>query len=312
MVDIYSLKKDELELFIENNKKHQTNPYIIRNRGSITASMLKAFEKSTEAFFKQYICEIEPVKQDKPSLSFGTMVDDYVSYWEKWFFEKYYIDEGWKVDDLRDMCMDDMLSTEWLKTDLEKRLFWDKQKITPSDYIKFKWVIWEWERQPLFDYEWGYETQKEIIVPYKWLKLKVTLDRLLVEKWLLRDMKTTNNLKKFNFQVIDYWYDFSMSFYNIICKIEYKRDFTVILDACQSTYPFPSSSIVIPQPTIVNMWRVRIIPAMEKLAWYMAQWKKNKNPNVWLEEEIVREELYWLDMYPVLESSLQTEFEIFQ
>lgn len=59
----------------------------------------------------------------------------------------------------------------------------------------------EWKRQPLFDYEGDYETQKKVTAKYKNLTLCATLDRLGVEKGLIRDMKTCNSLKKFIFQV---------------------------------------------------------------------------------------------------------------
>lgn len=312
MIDIFKMNKDEIGKFIEENKEKQKNEYIIRNRGFVTASMMKSFEKSTEAFFKQYICEIEPNKKQTKSLAFWTLVDDYVSYWEDKFYEMYYVDRWYKKEDLVVMCQDKWLDTTGVVKVLETRLFEWKSKISVAEFEKFEWVIWEWKRQPLFNYEWNYETQKELIVDYKWLKLKATLDRVDWEKWLLRDMKTTNNVQKFNFQILDYWYDFSMSFYNIMCELEYKKSFTVILDACQTTFPYPSSSIVIPPETMVNIWKGRIIPLLIKLSWYMERWEKTKDPNIWLEEEENREMLYWLDMYSHLESSIQKEFEIYQ
>ena len=95
-------------------------------------------------------------------------------------------------------------------------------------------------------------------------------------------MKSTNNLEKFIYQVQDYSYDLSMSFYNLICKLAFEKDFIVLLDACQSTAPYPSCSYAMPKETIVTVAKNRIMPNLEKLSILTEKWEKTQDPKVWL------------------------------
>lgn len=312
MENFYNKSPEELKEIIAENQRTQQDGYIKKNRWFVTASMLKTFEKSPEAYFLTYILEVNQEEKESSALKMGTMVDDYISYWEKKFFEKYYLDEGFLKPDLVAMCNEELIDPTGTKEVLEARLFAGKIKISTAEKIKCFWMLDEWKRQPLFDFTGNYETQKVLTTEYKWLKLKATLDRLMVEKKLLRDMKTTNNLKKFGYAVIDYWYDFSMSFYHKLCKEIYWEDFIVILDACQSTAPFPSSSLIMPEQTITNTLNNRVIPNIEILARLTKKWNETTDPKIWLNWNQTREELYELDAYTEMETSLQTQFEYLQ
>lgn len=318
---VYKMNKTEIESFILENQKKATDWYLIDNRGFITASKLKMFEKSPEAYFVKYILELPlpaDEEEEKDSLKLGTAIDDYISYGEEKFYKKYDVSEKKLLKaDLVALCQENLLDStgtvEVLTAILtENKIIWNKIKLTPSLVKKLFGMLNEWKRQPLFDYNGNYKTQVELITKYKNLNLKAKLDRLGVELGLLRDMKTTNNLEKFIYQVEDYGYSFSMSFYNILAKLIYKKDFTIILDACQSTAPHPSTSFIIPPETIIQVGNTRIIPVLEKLAKFTKKWEENKDPKVWLEDTPAREELYSLDTYPVMESALQKQFEYIQ
>lgn len=170
----------------------------------------------------------------------------------------------------------------------------------------------EWKRQPLFDYDGDYKKQKVVTAKYKNLTIKATLDRLGIKIGLLRDMKSTNSLVKFIYQVTDYGYDFSMTFYNVLCKFAYEKDFKVILDACQSTAPYPSTCFIMPPESIAITARDRVIPVMDKLARFTEKWEKTRDPKIWLLEKPRRDKTYTLDTYCKMETSLQTEFEYLQ
>ena len=313
---IYEMDKSEIALFIKDNQDQNKDGYIIKNRGYITASKLKMFEKSPEAYFIKYILEM-PLPADeedeKTALKLGTAIDDYISYWELEFYKKYHVQEKKLLKpDLVALCEEQGLDPTGTVSVLEDRLFGDKIKLTAWESKKLFGMLNEWKRQPLFDYNGDYKTQEVVTVKYKWLKLKATLDRLGIVKKLLRDMKTTNNLSKFIFQVWDYGYEFSMSFYNILCKFAYNEDFMVILDACQSTAPYPSCSYVMPPETIANTAKNRVMPVLDKIAEFHKKWSETQDPKIWLEGKWSREATYSLDAYSKMETSLQTEFEYLQ
>lgn len=103
-----------------------------------------------------------------------------------------------------------------------------------------------------------------------------------------------------------------MSFYNVLCKFAFDKDFKVILDACQSTPPYPSCSYIVPPATIVGVAKSRIMPVMDKLADYTKKWEETQDPKVWLEGAGFRDELYELDTYSKMETTLQKNFETLQ
>lgn len=80
---IYEMTPQELENLIAQNQEKNKDEYVRKNRGHITASKLKIFETSPEAFFIKYILEM-PLpcddEEEKASLKIGTAADDYISY----------------------------------------------------------------------------------------------------------------------------------------------------------------------------------------------------------------------------------------
>ena len=51
--------------------------------------------------------------------------------------------------------------------------------MTGADSINVLGMINEYKRQPLFNFEGKYETQKEFLFDYKGLQLRATLDRFM-------------------------------------------------------------------------------------------------------------------------------------
>lgn len=54
--------------------------YIERNRGYVTASKLKTFIKSPEAYYLEYIKEVPLEREDSNAFILGTAFDDHLSY----------------------------------------------------------------------------------------------------------------------------------------------------------------------------------------------------------------------------------------
>ena len=85
MTDIYKMKPQEIDVFIQKNQEQSKDEYMKKNRWFITASKLKLFEKSREAFFLKYILEVplpSDDKEDTDSIELWNAVDYYISNWE--------------------------------------------------------------------------------------------------------------------------------------------------------------------------------------------------------------------------------------
>jgi hypothetical protein len=77
-----------------------------------------------------------------------------------------------------------------------------KTRLTASDGESIRGMLSEATRQPLWDIGGDYEKQACIEGLYKGkLQLRGTLDRLSVEKAMIRDWKTTSALKNFTFEL---------------------------------------------------------------------------------------------------------------
>lgn len=78
--------------------------YIERNRNCITASKLKTFIKSPEAYYKQYIKEVAMTKESSRAFTLGTAFDDALSYGAIEWNKKYFFDDGLTVLELVEKC----------------------------------------------------------------------------------------------------------------------------------------------------------------------------------------------------------------
>jgi len=290
--------------------------YIEENRWYITASKLKCFIKSPEDFFLKYIKEIEPLnKKEKKHFKLWQALDDYISYWEKVFNEKYFIDEWLNKWEIEKRLLEQWVDTKWLLViELKELLYWDitnKIKLTKLDFETVNWCLNELTRQPLFNKDDKYIYQKTFIWQYKSLKLKCTLDRYKV--WEIRDTKTTKSISSFIWD----WkskllYDVSMSFYWVLINKATNEKSKLLLDVVQKTFPYPSRIFEIPQWDIIETVNQTIIPALDTLDTVMKAWEETKNEDVWKVRQLDFNKLSSCEMYPIMETAIQENIEILQ
>lgn len=291
--------------------------YIEENRWYITASKLKEFMKSPEQFFLKYIKETPPLKNwEKKYFTIWTAIDDYISYWETKFYQKYYIDQWLRVDEMKERVIAMWVDPKWMtKPHLEDALYWDRSwkiKLTPWDGETVLWCVRELQRQKLFDSDWEYVCQKTYIWSYGvTLKLKGTLDRDSIE--MIRDTKSTASLNSFIWEWRDkLWYDVSMCFYWILKLKATKIKSRLIFDVVQKTFPYPSRIFEIPQWEIMNVINQTIVPALDTLDAIMIAYEKTWNEDLWKVKQSDFKQLSSCDMYPIMESAIQDTIEELQ
>lgn len=323
------LKKIEnFDLLIAENQAKQTDTYIIKNRGFITASKLKDFMKSPEYYFRKYILEQNIDAEEKTCFKLGTAIDDLISFGQEKFEEKYFIDEGLLKPELEALAIKKGIPLEAKESvvTLREKIYWNyKIRLTPWEGTIVKRVIKEFSRQKLFDYNGKYETQRTFTGSYKSLKLQGTLDRFRIIKEdkdsihiHIRDTKTTWNITKFKFQAVaELGYDTSMSFYNLLTILELKREkqnpnlkinATLTLDACQTTGQYPSRYVHIPPELVEGKIKKTIIPALDTLNTMTEYWEKHKDPSLFLVKTPF-EDTIDLDLYGEMETTIQDEFD---
>lgn len=296
-----------------------SNSYIEKNRWFITASKVKLLNVSQEAYYKVYEQEIDTsfVKQSD-SLEKWTKVDQYILTRE--IFNKNYATPVWRwtVKELKEEC-----NRLWIpftpkdkKPDLEAKLYWNRSVVTAWDYEMLQWIDSELRRQPLFDYDWDYECQKIIECEYKGLKLRWTIDRFSLEKWLIRDLKTSKDVElskyhwitKFHNSLItsdEYQYWFQLAWYWLLCTTKYKKDFDCIIDWVKATYPYSSEFLKFDKDMIKQIVNDDIIPALNKLVECYKTWD-------WTDKNIDRNTLLSNWYYPVLDAWIQKDFTILE
>lgn len=200
--------------------------YIERNRGVVTASKLKTFIKSPEAYYKQYIEEAHISKETSRAFVLGTAFDDALSYGAIEWNKKYFVDDGLTVAELVEKCFSMGIAPtgKEKKDELLRMAYGDieaKIRLTAGEGESIRGMLHEATRQPLWDIHGEYEKQAVIDGMYKGkLKLRGTLDRLSIEKAMIRDWKTTSALKNFTFELSGkYGYEISMAFYYALVKM---------------------------------------------------------------------------------------------
>lgn len=290
--------------------------YIEENRWFITASKLKCFIKSPEDFFLRYIKEEDTIdERDKKHLTIGTAIDDLISYWENAFFKKYFIDEWLLKPELEQKLFEMWIDSKGLKVeDMKALVYWDtseKIRLTPGEGKEVLSCVNELKRQPLFDVNWLYDCQKTFIWKYKSLQLKGTLDR--VNQEMIRDTKSTANISKFLWDWKEsLWYDVSMCFYWILVLKATGEKKRLVFDVVQKSFPYPAKFFEIPQWEIMNVVEQTIIPALDKLDEMMTKWEETKDESIWQKKWNPFDDLSSCEMYPIMKTALQENFEILQ
>ena len=215
----------------------------------------------------------------------GTSIDDYISYWPIEWHKKYYLKE-WRGKAYED----------------ESRI-----ALTAWEYEKVTGMLRELKRQPLVDLWGNYEKQVVVEGMYKGkLKLKWTLDRFSQEKQMIRDTKSTSNLKNFTFELSGkYGYEISMAFYYALVKMIRGVDCDVYLDVVQSSGVYQSEVFCYQKERMHTVLIDTIIPALDKLLEMTTQWEETKDESIWKIQPANRYELFDLETYPILETGLQ-------
>ncbi len=293
--------------------------YIEKNRGFITASKVKAYMKSKELYKKIYIDEVDTsIIKESPALEKGTMIDEFIlspeifaknyatpiGKWLKWDFEKACLN------------LNIPIPPKASKDELQALLFGDKEVVTYWEFEMLEGIKRELKRQPLFDFDGQYDSQKEFVVEYKWLKLKGTLDRYSFEKKLIRDLKTTKDLEyspfydatRFESNLInydEYQYAFQMGWYWLLNYLHTKEKFDAILDAIKPSWNYAYEAYIYRSSTLEKIALFAIIPVLDMLV------EDTKN-NKFIDSDEVRKKLINDRYYPILDWSIQKELRIIE
>lgn len=256
--------------------------YIEDNRWLFTSSKLKVFKSNPEEYYLRYETEVVPEKKTT-ALSFWTLVDDYISFSSQVFNDKYIVlDKGKRK------------SSWWIKD-------WFIQ-INDTEWTSVKRIERELKRQPLIDYDWVYDKQKEIIIEWNGVKIKWTLDRFSKEKKMIRDWKTTSQPDKFKYDLATgYNYILQQAFYWWIIKESEWIECTCLIDMIGSTYPHCSNVIEIPKYTILKEIEEVIKPAVLT---YKVCKEQDHFPFTWN-----RSDYFTSSAYPYLKGVIQAEYD---
>lgn len=299
--------------------------YLDKNRWFITASKLKYFLTFwPEAYYFKFVKEMPLDEPEKDYYLVGTAFDDLVSYWEEVFFDKYYIDEGLLKDDLIKRCEELGLNTNGKVEDLRQRLYWEKIKLTKSQWDQVFWMYNEIKRQPLVEFgDKSYKAQVDIECEFEWLKLKGTLDRLSLEKKMIRDWKTSGQFQTFEYNLeTTFDYILSMAFYYVLVKVNHWIDCEVVLDVLGKSKPYPYMWYKLDKPRLLSSLETKIIPGLRamKECYDSNEWKsihpigyvtQNKYGDI-IEyhkgEPIARTKLMECEYYPYLQGWIAENF----
>ena len=299
--------------------------YLEKNRGFITASKLKYFLTfGPEAYYWKFVKEYILEDAEKDYYVVWTAFDDLVSYWEEYFFDKYYIDEGLLKEDLVRRCEELGLNTGWKVEDLRERLYWSKIKLTKLQGDNVFGMYNEIKRQPLVEF-WDptYKAQVDIECEFEWLKLKGTLDRLSLEKKIIRDWKTSGQFQSFEYNLeTTFDYILSMAFYYVLVKVNYNIDCDVVLDVLGKNKPFPYMWYKLDKPRLLSSLETKIIPGLRAMKecydknewksvhpiWYVTQNKYWDIIEYHAWDPIARTKLMECEYYPYLEGSVAEDF----
>lgn len=299
--------------------------YLDKNRWFITASKLKYFLTFwPEAYYYKFVKELILEENEKDYYLVWTAFDDLVSYGEEYFFDKYYLDEWLLKDELIKRCEELGLNTNWKVEDLRARLYWDRIKLTQLQWDQVFWMYNEIKRQPLVEW-WdpSYKAQVDIECEFEWLKLKWTLDRLSLEKKIIRDWKTSWQFQSFEYNLeTTFDYILSMAFYYVLVKVNYNVDCDVVLDVLGKNKPYPYMWYKLDKPRLLSSLENKIIPGLRamKECYEKDEWKsvhpigyvtQNKYGDIieyhaW--EPIARTKLMECEYYPYLEGWIAESF----
>jgi len=287
--------------------------YTAQNKGFITQSKLKVFLNNPEEYKFRFIDEVKIEEEEWRHFVIGTAIHDLVWYWLNYFADKYFLQQKRMLkQDYIDELDTLWHSTAWTVAELEKRFFeaiWDKIKLSATESKMILSMYEEILRQPLTEFNWNYEKERQVEVDYRGLKLRWTLDRIDLENKVIRDWKTTASIPKLLKDMT--WgenpYLFQVSFYWLMAKIEFGIECDVVLDivdksknTCYYWLKFTKDQILEQIPLITNALDSLIEENKKLEAWETAF--------AWVAPDL-REKTFESDYYKLMESSIQQNFE---
>lgn len=293
--------------------------YVQENDWYITASKLKCFLKNPQEYYLKYVKKIEIEQEEARHFVVGTAFDDLVSYWEDFFFEKYYIDDWSVKDDLLKKAIEkweiaEKILKTWKLPELRTYLYstwkWNERiRITPAEWRDIMWMYREAVRQPLADMWWNYDKQHVIKAKYKTLVLKWKLDRFNLEKKAIRDWKTSGRIDNFEYDMEETFdYVMSMAFYFVLAKVEYKIDCDVILDVLWKQAPYQYIWYKLSKDVLLAKMASKVLPWLDALIRaYETDTREPIDPLTL--RAIPRTETMKSEYYSYMDSSLQKTFE---
>lgn len=286
--------------------------YLSQNKWFMTASKLKCFIKNPAEFKLRYIDEVE-LESDKRCFVLGNAFDALVSYWEIDFMGKYYIDDWLVVDELKQK----LIELWWDPAEIKKmklpELRWmyynddEKIRLTPAEGRDIMGMYREAMRQPILDMWWEYDKQYLIESTYDWLPIRWTLDRCNIEKWIIRDRKTSWRIDNFAYDMENTFdYVLSMAFYFILAYAEHKVECDVFLDVLGKQSPYPSIVYKLDKIRLLEKVQDTIIPALD---FYKECLQKNERPAVhWVSRQpLSRFDIMKSEYYHLMDCSITDE-----
>lgn len=289
--------------------------YREENQWFITASKLKCYMDSKDAFKKVYIDEVDTsMIKDSKSLKEGTLIDEYILTKDE-FFKKNVILQWTKKADLIELCIQNGIEVDKKDTVtiLKDKLVWDKNILTDGEVEMVQSVERELRRQTIYDM-WGkYEHQKTIIAEYKWHKLKWKIDRLGDK---IRDLKTTKDLEynkyaeKTRFESMllhtdEYRYGFQLARYALLVYINTNEWKDWVIDAIKTKGTCAYEAYLYPKERLQQIVNDEILPTLDRII-------KDIEENSFVDDVVDEVERRWNLInnryYPLLDSTIQKWF----
>lgn len=297
--------------------------YIEENRGFLTSSKIKLYKKSKEAYKKVYVDEVDTsFLPSSSALENGTMVDQYILSPDE--FDKNYVIPAWSLKaDLEAECLRRNIptTTDGKKDTIDQlkaKLYGNKIVLSAWEVNMINSIKNELHRQPLYNHDGNYEHQKQFIVEYKWQKLKGTLDRISLEKKMIRDLKTTKDLEYNPYYDMSYFenaltqndkyeYGLQLAWYAVLVYIHTGERFDWVIDAVKTSGNFAYESYFYYAATLKAIAMTELFPALDQLIEDTKNndFTDNIDPNN-------RGELLNNKYYPILDGAIQKEFKVIE
>lgn len=287
--------------------------YLQQNKGFLTASKLKCFIRNPEEYKLKYIDEIELDWEDKRCFVLGNAFDTLMSYGREVFDEKFYIDDGLVVDELKEKLIqrwEDPKEVKSMKLPELRALYYDdesKIRLTPAEGRDVVGMYREAMRQPILDLGGNYTKQHLIESTYDGLPIRGTLDRFDLERWIIRDWKTSGRLDNFAYDMENTFdYILSMAFYYVLAYAKYGKECDVYLDVLSKQSPYTSVVYKLDKNRLLEKVENTIIPALD---FYKICQKNNRRPAVnWVTQvPLSRFDIMKSDYYHLMDSWIATE-----